>query len=280
MAIEKINNRLAKEKPIIVIVDDDISRLDMFQGALSQEYLVFTTPGGIEALRLIKSLNKLNVLVINYDGTRIKGAKILRFVREDIPHPESIIKILITSSPDDKPILDTAKNGRIDALMKKPVAPENLKHKIAYLLARQSKEKRAGMRVSIEKATLIQMDGELNTEIELVNISESGMFLRTHSLYPDGVILPFKIALPDGKEYPLSGRIVRTDSSQGGVGLEFLTLDDKSRVALIQSFSDHVTMRDLNKLKQRYPFLKTDEMVLFNDTLKIESLLQNITNLS
>ncbi len=274
MAIEKINKRFTKEKPIIVIVDDDISRLDMFQRALSQEYLVFTTAGGIEAFRLIKRLKTLHVLVINNDGTHVKGAEILRFVREDIPHPESIIKILIASSPDDEPILDAAKNGRIDALLKKPVAPEYLKRKIAYLLARQSKEKRVGMRVSIEKVTLIRIDGELNTEIELVNISESGMFLRTHSFYPHGVILPFEIALTDGKGYPLSGRIVRTDTDQGGVGVEFLALDDKSRVALIQSFSDHVTMRDLTKLKERYPFLRTDEMVLFKDTLKIESLLQ------
>ncbi len=274
MATEKTSKRFIKEKPVIVIVDDDISRLDMFQRALGQEYLVFTTAGGIEAFRLIKRLNTLHVLVINNSGSRINGAEILRFIREDIPSSESIIKILITSSPDEELILDTTKNGRIDAFLKKPVAPEYLKRKIAYLLARQSKEKRAGMRVSIENATLIQIDEESSTEIELINISESGMFLRTHSLYPHGVILPFKIVLSDGKEYPLSGRITRTDIDQGGIGIEFLALDDKSRVALIQSFSDHVTMRDLTKLKERYPFLKTDEMVLFKDTLKIESLLQ------
>jgi ubiquinone/menaquinone biosynthesis C-methylase UbiE len=82
------------------------------------------------------------------------------------------------------------------------------------------------------------------------------------------------IALPDGREYAVTGRIVRHDLDQGGVGVEFQALDDKSRHSILQFLSDYVSIRDLAELKSRYPFLKTDEMVLFSDSFKIESLLR------
>ncbi|MGZ5423165.1 MAG: methyltransferase domain-containing protein, partial [Candidatus Aminicenantales bacterium] len=56
--------------------------------------------------------------------------------------------------------------------------------------------------------------------------------------------------------------------------VEFLSLDDTSRLSLLQFMSDYVAIRDLDELKLRYPFLRTDEMVLFTDSVKIESLMR------
>ncbi len=72
----------------------------------------------------------------------------------------------------------------------------------------------------------------------------------------------------------MNARIVRQDADQGGVAVEFLSLDDASRLSLLQFMSDYVAIRDLDELKLRYPFLRTDEMVLFTDSVKIESLMR------
>ncbi len=272
MALENIRKHDETRKSvIIVVVDDDISHLHKLQRALKNDYIVLTTTGGVEAIRLIKSLNTIHVLVISNNMS--PGNEILRFVHESMPDSDSIIKILITHSHDDKNMIEAGKIGHIDALLTKPVSPDSIRNEVAYLLARTSKEKRAVMRLNLENTALIQVDGEANTEIELINISESGMFLRTLSRYSHGMTLPFKIGLPDGKDYTVSARVVRTDKERGGIGVEFLTLDQGGRISLMRSLADSVTLRDLNKLKARYPFLKTEDMVPFTDKTRIETFL-------
>jgi ubiquinone/menaquinone biosynthesis C-methylase UbiE len=100
------------------------------------------------------------------------------------------------------------------------------------------------------------------------------MFLKTLSSFAAGSSVPLDISLPDGRKYAVTGRIVRQDADHGGVGVEFEALDDASRLSLLQFMSDHVAIRDLTELKLRYPFLRTDEMVLFADSVKIESLMR------
>jgi len=276
MALENIRKHYeTKKSVIIVVVDDDISHLHKLQRALNPDYIVLTTTGGIEAIRLIKSLNTIHVLVISNNISHLEGNEILRFVNESIPDSDHIIKILITSSPDDKSMVESGKIGRIDALLTKPVSPDSIRNEVAYLLARSAKEKRAVMRVNMEDTALIQVDGEANTEIELVNISETGMFLRTLSRYPHGTTLPFKIGLADGKDYTVSARVVRIDKDRGGIGVEFLSLDRGGRNSLMRSLADSVTLRDLSKLKSRYPFLKTEDMVPFTDKTRIERFLRD-----
>lgn len=274
MAIENIKKNYTSEKPIIVIVDDDISFQNKLQGVLSHDFTVLTTIGGVEALRFIKRLSPIHVLVITNDMAQITGADILRFVHESIPRADSIIKILITNSQEEELEIDTSKIGTVDAFLKRPVSPHYVKRKIAYLMSRQAKEKRSAMRIKVKDAGLLQENGELNKEIELENISENGMFMRTFDLYPDGSTQPFKLLLPNNKEYSVQGRIVRTDSQAGGVGVQFLAMDEESRISLMQSLADSVTLKDLDKLKARYPFLKTEDMVLFSDSSKIDALLQ------
>ena len=272
MALENIKKHSeTKKSVIIVVVDDDISHLHKLQRALSQEYIVLTSTGGVEAIRLIKSLNTIHVLIISNDMT--PGNEILRFVNESVPDADEIIKILISNSPDDKSMVESGKIGRIDGLLTKPVSPDSIRNEVAYLLARKAKEKRAVMRVNLEDAAHIHVDGEADTEIELVNISESGMFLRTLSRYPHGMTLPFRIGLPDGKNYTVSARVVRTDKERGGIGVEFVTMDRGGRTSLMRSLADSVTLKDLSKLKARYPFLNTEEMVPFTDKTRIETFL-------
>ena len=130
------------------------------------------------------------------------------------------------------------------------------------------------MRVTLDGSKDVRIETGPLGEAKLVNLSENGMFLKTLSSSPEGSAVPLNIALPDGRHYTVNGRIVRQDADQGGVAVEFLSLDDASRLSLLQFMSDYVAIRDLDELKLRYPFLRTDEMVLFTDSVKIESLMR------
>lgn len=272
----------AKEKvaqtPIIVIVDDDLSDLEKFQRALKDIATVYTSTSGIEAFQLIKSLPEIQVLIVNNELPRMKGTELFRFLQEMDRKSESIIKILLTDLPNPNLILDSPSIGRIDYTFTKPVDPEDVRRKVSYFLAQKSREKRSSMRVRLNHSSDIKITTGHEENVRVVNMSENGMFLTNMSSFPEGSTLPLRIMLPDGKQYAITARIVRQDTESSGVGVEFLSMDEQSRKWLLQFLSDYITVRDLSGLKERYPFLRTDEMVLFSDSLKIESLMYDALN--
>ncbi len=260
--------------PVALIVDDDLSFLDKIQRSLRESFTVQTATSGVEAIQKIRSLSVVDALVVSEELPRMKGTELLRIIHEMIPRSDSLIKILITEKASNGTVIDLARHGRIDCCLSKPVDPAAILRKLNYLIAKKSREKRTAMRVTLNRPSDIRIETGDAEEVKVVNLSENGMFLKTLNFYPEGSSVPLKITLPDGRQYAASGRIVRQDINQGGVGLEFETIDEESRLSILQFLSDYVTLRDLPSLKLRYPFLRTEEMILFSDSLKIESLLR------
>ena len=274
MAREQMEKSAAGAQPVVLVVDDDLAYLEKLQRALRDIYAVYTTTSGIEAIHLIKALTEVNVLVVNEDLPRMKGTELLRFLNELFKNSDAIIKIVLTESASNGSLIDLASYGRIDCCLAKPADPAAIRRKIGFLLAQRSREKRSSMRVTLDSTKGIRIETSPLGEAKLVNLSENGMFFKTLSSLPEGSAVPLNISLPDGRQYMVNGRVVRQDIDQGGVGVEFESLDDTSRLSLLQFMSDYVAIRDLVELKLRYPFLRTDEMVLFTDSVKIESLMR------
>ena len=264
----------ATAKPVVVLVDDDLAYLEKLQHLLRNSYDVHTAASGVEAIKLIKALDAVKVLVVNEDLPRMKGSELLRFLHEMFGRADAIIKVLLTDPSSRATVAELHSLGRIDAVCPKPDDPAEVRRKVGFLIAQRSEEKRTSMRVSLNGPSEVSIGTGGGGEARLVNLSENGMFLRTLSYFPAGASVPLTISLPDGRRYAVSGRIVRQDLEEGGVGVEFQSLDEDSRRSLVQFLSDSVTVRDLTGLKARYPFLKTEEMVLFSDAFKIESLIR------
>jgi len=274
MARSQVDKTAQSALPVVLVVDDDLAYLEKLQRSLRDIYAVYTTTSGVEAIHLIKGLPEVNVLVVNEDLPRMKGTELLRFLNEIFKNSDAIIKILLTALSSNGKTIDLASYGRIDCCLAKPSDPMAIRRKISFLLAQRSREKRSSMRVTIDGTRDIRIETGPLGEAKLVNLSENGVFLKTLTSFPEGSALPLTISLPDGREYAVKGRIIRQDIDQGGVAVEFESLDEASRLSLLQFMSDYVAIRDLTELKLRYPFLRTDEMVLFTDSVKIESLMR------
>ncbi len=273
MSSVEIESRKTGAKPLVLVVDDDLSRLDRLQRSFRGRYDVRTSTSGVEALRLIPGLPDLRVLIIEENLPRMKGTEVLRFVNETAGEADGIIRILMTEVAYD-PADGPASIGRIDHVAARPVEPETLRRTVDKLLGRRSHEKRAAMRVPVEGRPGLRVEVGIKGAAEVLDLSETGLFLKTHLTVPDGTDIPFKFALPEGREHVLTGRVVRRDAELGGYGIEFETPDDAARKALAAFLSDAVTLRDGRGLKARYPFLRIDEMVMFTDSLKIETLVR------
>jgi CheY-like chemotaxis protein/ubiquinone/menaquinone biosynthesis C-methylase UbiE len=274
MALSESLRRETSAKPIVLIVDDDLTDLEKLQKVLKDRYTVYTTTSGVEALQLIRSLPEIQALIVDNDLPRMTGTELLRFLREMVKKSESIIKILITDSADVPDVSESPSLGRIDHCFVKPVDPEDIRKMLSYLLAQKSTEKRSSMRVTLNHTSDIRISTAHGADVHVANISENGMLLQNLSAFPEGSTLPLKISLPDGKDYVMTARVVRQDPETGGAGVEFLSMDELSRTWIMQFLSDYITVRDLSGLRQRYPFLRTEDMVLFSDSYKIESLMR------
>jgi len=264
----------AAPKAVVLIVDNDPASLGRLQRALQDSYTVHATANGVEAIKLIKALPEIHVLIVDEDLPRMKGTDLLRFLHEMYGKSDAIIKILLADVGSNGTAAEMASCGRIDFTCAKPVDPVKIRRKVGFLIAQKSHEKRTSMRVKLNGSSNIRIEAEGNGEAEVADLSQNGVFLKTMSLLPAGSAVPLKITLPDGRHYHVSGRVVRQDVEQGGVGVEFPAIDDQSRRSILQFLSDYVTVRDLDELKLRYPFLKTDDMVIFSEPAKIESLLR------
>jgi CheY-like chemotaxis protein len=259
---------------VALLVDDDLSFLDKVQRTLRESFTVHTATSGVEAIQKIRSLSSLDALVVSEELPRMKGTELLRIIHEMDLTTDSVIRILITECATNGTVIDLARHGHIDSCIAKPVDPEAIRRKLNYLFAKKSREKRTSMRVTLSDPGDVRIETGDAGEAKVINLSENGMFLKTLSFFPEGSSVPLRIVLPDGRQYAASGRIVRQDLEQGGIGVEFESIDDESRISILQFLSEYVTLRDLSSLKLRYPFLRTEEMVLFSDSLKIEELLR------
>ncbi len=274
MALPDVELPDDEKKPVVLIVDDDLSDLEKLQRAFRDRYTVYTSASGVEALQLIKSLPEIHVIIVNNELPRMKGTEVFRFLNEVMRKPNGIIRILIADESDPALLTDSPSIGRIDHCFAKPVDAEDVRKKVSFLLSQRSAEKRAGMRVTLAPSADVRIATGHGAELKVVNISERGMLLENLSAFPEGSTLPLKMSLPDGKSYVLTARIVRQDRESGRAGVEILAMEEPSRKWILQFLSDYITVRDLTGLRERYPFLKTEEMVLFSDSFKIESLLR------
>lgn len=275
MAVKEIDRvEVEAVRPVILLVDDDLSGLEKLRQTLEESYTVQTAISGVAAIHEITVRPEIDVLIVNDELPRMKGDELFRFLQETVSDAKRVIKILITDKSVSDHGRELAKYGRLDYTCSKPLDPRALYRMINFLMAQRSLEKRTSMRVTLASSQDIQVETGSTREAKVVNISESGMFLRTPSFFPEGSALPFKITLPDGRQYNLKGQIIRQDLEKGGIGVEFQAIDDQSRHSILQFLSEYVTMRDLDELKLRYPFLNTSQMVLFTDAPKIESLMR------
>lgn len=274
MSVIEGEKKTSPRKPVLVIVDDDHKDLERLRGHLRNDFEVHVSSGGREALRLIRGLPALDVLIVDDDMPAMPGAEILRFVQDVLPNPDGIIKVLLLSSPGNGDRSEPVVLSAVDFRGVKPIDPAALGRKIRHLVAKRSREKRAAWRVTLNEPGAVRVEAGPAGDAKVVNISETGIFLRTLSFFPEGATIPLKIMLPDGRQYAVTGRIARHDFENGGVGVEFQSLDESDRGSLLKFMSDYVTARDLPELKRRYPFLRTDDMVVFQDRDRIEALLR------
>lgn len=120
-----------KDKPVILIVDDNEEMLNFLSGSLSGQYSILTAEDGVEALEILKT-NEVTLIVSDWMMPRMDGVEFCKVLRVDqtICH---IPLILLTAKTDVNSKIEGMDCGA-DAYMEKPFSIQYLEACIKNLL--------------------------------------------------------------------------------------------------------------------------------------------------
>lgn len=259
-------------KSVVLVVNSNPRKRERLRQCLQPEYQVYTADSGVEAIQLLKEITRIDAIVVDHTLPSMDSGVFIRYVNENIPKPDSVVKMLIGESYDKELSYIGSYGGQLDYFYNRSFDPEEVKRKLCYLFAQKSKEKRKCMRVDVADDGNIRAHLDYHSPASVKNISENGMFVKAQ--LPKDRIMPFILELPDGTHQELAGHVVHSDKENGGVGIRFLEMDEKSREVIARNIMQYASIGEISQLKDRYPFLQVDAIIPFKDKKKIESLLQ------
>ena len=248
-------------------------QVSLLQSAFEGRFAVHSATDGTEALKVLRDIRFVSVLLVHQDMRPMNGVDFLRIAVELFGGLEKTIKILVTG-PNGRDGLDsTPAPGTVDAFYSKELQASGVLSEINRLFARTSREKRSSMRISFPEDETIGVEIGLEGNARLQDIGENGMFLKTGFSCPVGKSVPFILHIPLAEPHLVLGRVTRFDEARSGLGVEFQAVGKGAREAIFDLLRDHSSLQDFEGLKERYPFLKTDDMIAFQDSDRIESFL-------
>lgn len=134
-------DRMEKEAKILLVDDDPDLREAMTAILESQPYRVATAKDGIECLEKIKQ-DPPDLIILDLLMPRLDGFGVVRQLKEDPRYAKySGIPILILTAVREDASrrryeLETGLEMDVDDYVEKPIAPEELLHRVEKLLAR------------------------------------------------------------------------------------------------------------------------------------------------
>lgn len=113
-----------RERPRILIVDDEEAILETMSFTFEDDYEVLTALSGPEALEKLEAEGPVAVVVSDQRMPRMTGVELLTRVFERWP---ATVRIILTGFADMDAILDSINSGHVYAYITKPWDPDDLK---------------------------------------------------------------------------------------------------------------------------------------------------------
>ncbi len=271
----KIASASAPLRPRALIVDGRPGRLTAFKSAMNGCAEFFSARSTLEAFYWAEKLGSLDCLIL-HDPAVISADPVdfIRALQASLKTSDRMVKIIVAGPSEAAALKNSILIGPEDVILEGPVEVEDLGLEVRRQIARLDREKRSLLRVSIPGEEPIRVEIGGAEPAVLRDLSETGMFLETAARLEIGTARPFLLRISDNEVCRVEGIVVRSEKSEGGLGIAFRPADDDARKRIFARLAETVSPKDLAELKVRYPELKTSEMVAFPSPDKILELLE------
>jgi uncharacterized protein (TIGR02266 family) len=235
---------MSEQKPILVICRSAVGQ--MYLGVLLKRiwYAPTLATTAEEGIRLAQK-TPFSLVALDGDLATPDLKKTVTLLRND-PSVKDL-PLVMFMTPESSETHETLLGHGCAAIFSKP-----LDLAIVYgVLARLSGELRQTPRIPVKFRVEIE-EGTPDRELTCIDLSEGGMYLRTHKPLQEGSILHVKFTVPrDMEAMKLNAEVVRTAplgtkiEAEPGMGLRFVDMPEQAKLR-IRNFVQWELMRDLD----------------------------------
>jgi class 3 adenylate cyclase/DNA-binding response OmpR family regulator len=113
-----------KQKPKILVVDDEPDNLDLLYRTFRRDYRVFRSEEGHEALKILEQEQDIAVIISDQRMPNMSGTELLSITATNYP---DTMRIILTGYTDVEDLVDAINSGKVFKYVTKPWDAENLK---------------------------------------------------------------------------------------------------------------------------------------------------------
>lgn len=126
--IDNINNNddETTEKPLVMLVDDEVENINVLRQLLESRFKIITGLNGAEALEMIDNMvdpQKVQLIISDQRMPKVTGVEFLEKIVDKMP---DTIRIILTGYSDTQVIIDAINKAKLYKFMTKPFDPVEL----------------------------------------------------------------------------------------------------------------------------------------------------------
>jgi CheY-like chemotaxis protein len=148
-----IENQLSslqqKQKPKILVVDDEPDNLDLLYRTFRRGFQVLRANSGVEALEILSQEGEVAVIISDQRMPEMKGTE---FLSKTVPQFPNTVRIILTGFTDVEDLVDAINSGQVYKYITKPWDPDELQSVVSH--AADTYQSIRGQRDDIHRAQL------------------------------------------------------------------------------------------------------------------------------
>ena len=221
-----------KESPKKILIVGDSRTFIMYISILLKRlgFVVLPAKNGIEALRLL-TVDTPDLMLIDIMLSNKESTAAFAQLRED--ENAYSVPVIVVSTHMDNTLYEECKKLNCISYLTKPIKIAQFNDVLQKSISYPRNKKRKFLRVEINnKATLTY--NNVSEELNAVNLSEGGVFLRQADPISTGTEVKVTLPLKDKKSITLKGTVVHKKDIYGeeftigpGIGIQFKDLTER-----------------------------------------------------
>jgi CheY-like chemotaxis protein len=212
----------------VLIVDDDVSILDLMSEVLTSEDIEVTPMNDSESAAALVQKKRFDGIFLDLQMPKIGGLELAKRIRQTSLNKTT--PVIVVTGEDERTIMQQAFGAGATFFLQKPIDRLRLLRLLSTVQGSMMSNRRRFIRVPVETEVVVEARGEKFKGITR-NISQDGMLFEPARLSSgDPVRLVF--SLPGVRvTISASGVVVRIEEPQRA-GVQFTSLSDSSRNAI------------------------------------------------